>query len=137
MIVVETRAKTVEENIKRLETQLVAHIVEANQKFSSNDSKLDDMGKKLDVLMEKMLLPNQAKILGSVPLENRKTKEPSNRQRGEQWLSPMVMETTHHYNSKAMEKAKHQEKVMDAMNRRNKIVWNKNVPIGSSFQGSS
>lgn len=46
-----------EEFMKKLDSQLQGHIAESNKKMESHDSKLDDLGKKLDVLMEKLIAP--------------------------------------------------------------------------------
>ncbi|OIT03430.1 hypothetical protein A4A49_57614, partial [Nicotiana attenuata] len=61
MTITETRSKTTEENIKRVENQLQEHMASTNQKF-------EDLSSKLDLLMEK-LLPNHDGILGSGPRE--------------------------------------------------------------------
>lgn len=57
MTITETRSKTTEENIKRVENQLQEHMASTNQKF-------EDLSSKLDLLMEK-LLPTHNGILGS------------------------------------------------------------------------
>ncbi|MCD7471363.1 hypothetical protein HAX54_011766, partial [Datura stramonium] len=54
----ETRAKTMEDNVRKIEAQLQAHMAESVQKF-------DKLGKKMDLLMEK-LLHNPAGMLGNV-----------------------------------------------------------------------
>ncbi|OIT08230.1 hypothetical protein A4A49_40265 [Nicotiana attenuata] len=57
-----------EDGLKKLEALLQNHITEENKKAESTDAKIDDLARKFDVLMEK-LLPNLAGILGSAPME--------------------------------------------------------------------
>ncbi|PHU01203.1 hypothetical protein BC332_30990 [Capsicum chinense] len=54
------------EFVKKLDSQLQGHIAESSKKMKSHDSKLDDLGKKLDVLMKKLIAPQDG-ILGSAP----------------------------------------------------------------------
>lgn len=61
MTITETRSKSTEENIKRVENQLQENMASTNQKFK-------DLSNKLDLLIEK-LLPTQDGILGSAPRE--------------------------------------------------------------------
>lgn len=58
----ETRSKTTDETMKKLESQLQNYM-------GANDSKMDDLGKKLDNFMEKLLSSPREGILGSAPLE--------------------------------------------------------------------
>ncbi|KAF3652100.1 hypothetical protein FXO37_17671 [Capsicum annuum] len=80
MTVTETRYKSMEDFIKKVDTQLQSHIVEAEKKFESHDAKLDDLRKKLDVLMEH-LISSQKGILGSGPRDKGHSEGPSNRVR--------------------------------------------------------
>ncbi|OIT31056.1 hypothetical protein A4A49_57148, partial [Nicotiana attenuata] len=57
----ETRSKSTDESLKKLEAQLQSYMI-------SNDSKIDELGNKIDKLMEKMIAP-QGGILGSAPAE--------------------------------------------------------------------
>lgn len=68
MTITETRPKSMEDSLKKLEAQLQNHITEENKKDESIDAKIDELARKFDVLMEK-LLPNHAGILGSAPME--------------------------------------------------------------------
>ncbi|KAF3655459.1 hypothetical protein FXO37_15948 [Capsicum annuum] len=62
----ETRAITMEEHIKKVELQLLQHIAEANQKAMTTNEKNNELGKKLDLLMEKMF-SERDEILGAPP----------------------------------------------------------------------
>ncbi|OIT33226.1 hypothetical protein A4A49_63534, partial [Nicotiana attenuata] len=61
MTVAETRSKSTDESIKKLESQF-------QQYTSTNDARLEDLGKKLELLVEKLLPPHD-EILGSAPVE--------------------------------------------------------------------
>lgn len=61
MTITETRSKTTEENIRKVENQLHEHMTSTNQKF-------EDLSSKLDLLVEK-LLPSHDGILVSGPGE--------------------------------------------------------------------
>lgn len=56
-----------EENVRKLESQLQGFIAESTKKSEVTDAKLDDLAKKFDVLLEKML-PAQPGVLGSTPV---------------------------------------------------------------------
>ncbi|KAK4376779.1 hypothetical protein RND71_003075 [Anisodus tanguticus] len=56
MTIMETRAKTTEENVKNIEAQLQSYMMESAQLFDVNETKLDDLRKKMDLLMEKLLV---------------------------------------------------------------------------------
>lgn len=58
MTITETRSKSTEESVKKLDMQLQNYM-------ETNDARLEDLAKKMDLLMEK-LIPNQEEILGSV-----------------------------------------------------------------------
>ncbi|PHT85499.1 hypothetical protein T459_07605 [Capsicum annuum] len=81
MTVTETRYKSMEDFIKKVDTQLQSHIVEAEKKFESHDAKLDDLRKKLDVLMEH-LISSQKGILGSGPRDKGHSEGPRGYQGG-------------------------------------------------------
>ncbi|OIT05495.1 hypothetical protein A4A49_61577, partial [Nicotiana attenuata] len=66
MTIAETRSKSMEENVKKLETQLQSYMEKTEMKSEATDAKIDELARKLDVLVEK-LIPNQAGILGSAP----------------------------------------------------------------------
>lgn len=59
MTIPETRSKVKEETVKKIENQLQSYI-------ESNDSKMEELGRKLDLLMEKMV-HHHDEILGSAP----------------------------------------------------------------------
>lgn len=93
MTILETRAKVREESVKELETQLQTHMANTVAKFDSNDAKLDELGKKLDLLMEK-LLSNHAGVLGSAPLENRQLGPSGSRPRVNPLANSLVLQRT-------------------------------------------
>lgn len=70
MTITKTRAKTTEESVRKLENQLQNYMSETNKKFESNDSKMDELNLKFDVMMEK-IFANKDGILGSAPSESR------------------------------------------------------------------
>nr|XP_016449252.1 PREDICTED: uncharacterized protein LOC107774272 [Nicotiana tabacum] len=59
MTITETRSKSTEESVKKLDMQLQNYM-------ETNDARLEGLAKKMDLLMEK-LIPNQEGILGSAP----------------------------------------------------------------------
>lgn len=67
MTILETRSKASEANVKKLEMQLQSYMVETNKKLEFNDSKMDDLSRKMDVMMEK-LFASKDEILGSPPM---------------------------------------------------------------------
>jgi len=69
MTITKTRAKTTEENVKKLENQLQSYMTETSKKLESNDSKMDDLNRKFDVMMEK-LFSHRDSILGSPPADS-------------------------------------------------------------------
>lgn len=77
----ETRARAKEEFVKKLDTQLQSHIVESSKKFNSHDSKFDELGRKLDILI-KRLIPPQDGILGSAPRDGNPQEGSASRPRG-------------------------------------------------------
>lgn len=77
MTITETRAKSTEDLVKKIDSQLQDYI-------TSNNAKMEDMNKKLDLFVDK-LLSNQDGILGSAPAENPLAEGSGNRTRiGEQ-----------------------------------------------------
>lgn len=52
MIVPETRSKSNEDYVKKLDIQLQNYMAETNKKLETNDSKIDEVGRKLDVMMD-------------------------------------------------------------------------------------
>lgn len=57
MTMKETQSKSIEEFVKKVDSQLQGHIAESSKKIESHDSNLDDLGKKLDILIEKIIAP--------------------------------------------------------------------------------
>ncbi|PHT30592.1 hypothetical protein CQW23_29813 [Capsicum baccatum] len=80
MTVTEIRYKSMKDFIKKVDTQLQSHIAEAEKKFESHNVKLDNLWKKLNVLI-KHLISQQKGILGSVPRNRGHSEGPSNRAR--------------------------------------------------------
>ncbi|OIT40777.1 hypothetical protein A4A49_55588, partial [Nicotiana attenuata] len=72
--------KVTEESVKKLEQQLHNYMTETNQKLENNDTKMDALGHKLDVMMEK-LFTNKDGLLGSAPAESHERIEGSGRAR--------------------------------------------------------
>ncbi|PHT87536.1 hypothetical protein T459_09642 [Capsicum annuum] len=68
MTITETRAKTTEENVNKLEVQLQNYMAETNKNLESSDSKMDDLNHKFDVMMERFFA-NREGILGSSPAD--------------------------------------------------------------------
>nr|XP_009765059.1 PREDICTED: uncharacterized protein LOC104216648 [Nicotiana sylvestris] len=64
MKITETRAKTTEESVRKLENQLQNYMSETNKKLESNDPKMDELNRKFNMMMEKMFA-NKDGILGS------------------------------------------------------------------------
>lgn len=95
MTVTETRSKTMEENIKKLETKLQNHIAEAWKNAESMDAKMDGLAQQMGLVMEK-LLPNQAGLLGSVPTDAQPLDGQGNRTRMDQYTHSMTMERPYH-----------------------------------------
>lgn len=69
----ETRSKSTDETVKKLEARLQNYI-------SSNDLKIDDLRKKINMLMEK-LIPPQGETLGSAPTKGLQIMGSGSRQR--------------------------------------------------------
>lgn len=101
MTIAETRAKSMEENVKKLEIQLQSYMEKTELKSEATYAKIDELARKLDVLVEK-LIPNQAGILGSAPSGShfRETSEGKHKSehRGEP-LTPDLRERSYHHNS--------------------------------------
>ncbi|PHT54205.1 hypothetical protein CQW23_08667 [Capsicum baccatum] len=77
-------------------------MAESTKKSAVTDAKLDDLTKKFDVLLEKML-PTQPGVLGSTPVVHPSAVDvPSCRKWGDHMSPNMMMERPkhHHYNSK-------------------------------------
>ncbi|XP_019265828.1 PREDICTED: uncharacterized protein LOC109243359 [Nicotiana attenuata] len=68
MTVPETRSKSNEDYVKKLDNQLQNYMAETNKKLESHDSKIDDVGRKLDVMMDRLFTGKDG-ILGSAPVE--------------------------------------------------------------------
>lgn len=66
MTITETRYKSIEENVKKLESQLQLHMEDVRKVNEGTEVKMDKLGKKLDFLMAK-LLPPQDGLLGNTP----------------------------------------------------------------------
>ncbi|XP_019227493.1 PREDICTED: uncharacterized protein LOC109208797 [Nicotiana attenuata] len=66
MIVPKTRSKVTEESDKKLENQLQNYMAETSKKLESNDSKMDELNHKFDLLMDKFFAGKDG-ILGSAP----------------------------------------------------------------------
>ncbi|KAF3615921.1 hypothetical protein FXO38_34835 [Capsicum annuum] len=64
MTITEIRPKAMEDNMKKLKNQLQNHITESSKRAEVSEAKMDDLSRKMDLLMER-LLPHSAKILGS------------------------------------------------------------------------
>ncbi|OIT28758.1 hypothetical protein A4A49_55634 [Nicotiana attenuata] len=76
----ETRAKSTEENVKKLETQLHSYMAETNKKLESTDSKMDDLNHKFDIMMDKLFV-NKDRIFCSDPAEAHQMDGSSSRMR--------------------------------------------------------
>lgn len=66
--------------MKKLENQLQNHITESSKRAEVSEAKMDDLSRKIDLLMER-LLPHTAGILGSAPGENHQNDGQGNRHR--------------------------------------------------------
>lgn len=95
MTVTETRAKAMEENVKKLESQLHNFMADSSKTYESTNAKLDDLAKKFDVLLEKML-PTQTGVLGGAPMGQPAADGSTSRSRGEHLTPPMAMDRTQH-----------------------------------------
>ncbi|OIT27985.1 hypothetical protein A4A49_66157, partial [Nicotiana attenuata] len=104
MTITETRSKSMEDNVRKLENYLQIHIENSQKKAETTDAKIDDLAKKLDMLMDK-LLPNQAGILGSAPTGEIQLEGTGNRSRGDQFVPRRAGERVqgHHHSSSRME----------------------------------
>lgn len=50
MMVIDTKSKSIEDNIRKLENLLQGYMTETNKKLQSNCTKIDDLAQDLDVL---------------------------------------------------------------------------------------
>lgn len=91
MTVTETRSKSIEENIKKLESQLQVHMTETSKKTETTDAKIDDLTKNLGMLMDR-LLPNHVGILGATPTGNNLSERSGVRLPMDKLISPRARE---------------------------------------------